>query len=149
MSSKMRIPTVPLLLGLGGLVPFAGLAALLASGRSEALGLPADTVRAALVAYGALIASFLGGIRWGAALREGDGGAARDLILSVAPSLLAWGCFALPSGGRLPALAALIGLWSFVDQDLARRSLAPRWFGRLRAILSTGAALALALGATG
>ena len=83
MQSERTIPIVPLALGLGGLVPFVGLALLVVTGWAARIGMSGDLVRAALLAYGAIIASFLGGIRWGLALRESGRAAALDLVLSV------------------------------------------------------------------
>ena len=143
-----RIPRVPLALGLGGLLPFWGLALLLLLDLTGALRLSPDAARLALATYGAVIASFLGGIRWGVALREDNRDASRDLIVSVLPSLLAWASLLLlPPRGALIGLAVIVAVWGVVDQDLPRRGVAPRWFGRLRVILSTGAAAALAVGA--
>lgn len=136
-------PLTPFLLGAAGLLPFGFLAILLLTGWHDALGLTAQGTEVALVTYGALIASFLGGIRWGVALREGGAAGPRDFALSVVPSLAAWACLALPGPWDLRALGALILLWGVVDQGLVRRGLAPSWFGPLRALLSGGAGLAL------
>lgn len=144
MTPPTRIPAAALLLGLGGLIPFAVLSGLLVSGYGPRFGWPQESIRLALASYGAVIASFLGGVRWGVALRESGAAMAVDLGLAVVPSLLAWACLAEPS---LVALAILIAAWGAVDQDLPRRDLAPAWFGRLRVILSVTAAVALAIGA--
>ena len=140
------IPLTPFVLGAAGLIPFFGLAALLLAGWSEGLGWTAGATRAALLTYGAVIASFLGGIRWGLAVAQPDQAPVRrDYVLSVVPSLLAWGTLALPAAWDMRALGALILALGFVDQDLAARGLAPAWFGRLRLGLSLGAGLALLL----
>ncbi len=149
MQSERTIPIVPLALGLGGLVPFVGLALLVVTGWAARIGVSADLVRAALLAYGAIIASFLGGIRWGLALRESGRAAALDLVLSVVPSLVAWACLALPRPFDAGALGLLLLAWGAVDQDLPRRGLAPAWFGRLRVILSGVAGLAMLAAASG
>lgn len=139
-----RVPRAPLLLGAAGLIPFAGLAILCASPGLLPQGLDLDEARRALAAYGAIIASFLGGIRWGLAVaRPSDASEWVDYPLSVAPSLLAWAALSLGSPHDLTALGGLILVWGLVDQDLARRGLAPAWFGRLRLALSAGAGLSL------
>jgi hypothetical protein len=100
-----------------------------------------------LVAYGAVIASFLGGVRWGLVAAEPDQGRVTlDYVLAVVPSLLAWAGLALPPPWNLRAVGALILLWGLVDQDLIRRGLAPAWLGRLRLTLSlaSGAILLIA-----
>ncbi|MBV9079171.1 MAG: DUF3429 domain-containing protein [Methylobacteriaceae bacterium] len=145
MQANTKIPPAPLVLGLGGLVPFVVLTIVLLLGWGDRLPI----ARPALLTYGAVIASFLGGIRWGLALREADSAARFDLALSVVPSLLAWGCLALPRPFDLAGLAALILAWGFIDRDLPRRGLAPPWFGRLRLLLSTIAGLTLAAAALG
>ena len=81
--------------------------------------------------YGAVIASFLGGIRWGLVAAEPDEGRVTlDYVLAVVPSLLAWAELALPPAWDLQAGGALILLWGLVDQELIRRGLAPAWLGR-------------------
>ncbi|GJD50990.1 hypothetical protein OPKNFCMD_3741 [Methylobacterium crusticola] len=130
-------PALALILGAAGLIPFAALSLLAILGRDLA-GLPP---RPLLAVYGAVIASFLGGIRWGAAAARGGRGA--DYAVAVAPSLLAWAALAAPAPWDLRLLGALVLAWGVVDQDMPRRGLAPRWLGRLRLALSGGAGLAL------
>ena len=125
-------------LGAAGLVPFVALAAMIWLGRGDVLGVPA---RPALALYGAVIASFLGGIRWGVAAARGLG--SLDYALSVVPSLIASGAFALPLPWDLRALGALVLVWGLVDQDLPRRGAVPSWLGRLRLVLSGVAGLCL------
>lgn len=149
MTSERAIPIVPLWLGLGGLIPFVALALLAVTGSASRIGVPTDMVRAALLAYGAIIASFLGGIRWGLALRESGRAATLDLVLSVVPSLIAWTCLALPRPFDAGALGLLLLAWGAVDQDLPRRGLAPAWFGRLRIMLSGVAGVAMLAAALG
>ncbi len=85
-------------LGWSGLLPFVG------GALAVAVAPPVwhDTALRALVAYGAVIVSFLGGIHWGSPT-----GAAHDAarLWGVVPSLLAWPLLLLPSS-RL----ALIGV---------------------------------------
>lgn len=81
----------PARLGYAGVAPFAALAGV-------ALAAPDGYRSIALEAflfYSAVILSFLGGIRWGAAARQGS---ARDsaYVVSVAPSLWAVACLAWP-----------------------------------------------------
>ncbi|ACA17505.1 conserved hypothetical protein [Methylobacterium sp. 4-46] len=130
-------PAGALVLGAAGLIPFLGLALLLLLGRGEVAGL---AVRPALAAYAAVIASFLGGIRWGAASR---GGRQADYVVAVAPSLLAWAALAAPAPWDLRLLGALVLIWGAIDQDMPRRGLVPRWLGRLRLALSGVAGFAL------
>lgn len=133
-------PRVPLLLGAAGLIPFAALALLCWAPGLVPAGFGTGEVRRALGLYGAIIASFLGGMRWGLAVgRPAEASEGYDYTLSVLPSLLAWAALALPPSRALVALGALILVWGLIDQDLIRRAVAARWFGRLRLALSAGA----------
>src|SRR5918994_7123861 len=146
MRSHRTAPLAPLALGAAGLLPFVLLALAALSGFDAALGFRHGLARTALVAYGAVIASFLGGIRWGLVAAEPDQGRVTlDYALAVVPSLLAWAGLALPPPWDLRAVGALILLWGLVDQDLIRRGLAPAWLGRLRLALSLGAGAILLL----
>ena len=137
-----RSTLVPWSLGLAGLLPFWGLAMALLTGHT-ASATPAG-VSFALAAYAATIASFLGGIRWGLAVRETENGAAwGDYVVAVLPQLLAWAALALPDRSRLLALGVLIILAGPLDLGLVRRGVAPAWFGRLRMVLSLGAGAGL------
>jgi hypothetical protein len=117
-------------LGLAGLTPFiaALLLALLARNDAQrALGLQA------FVAYAAVILSFLGGIRWGAALTAPS---FRLLGLAVLPSLLAFGLLLLPPREALPLFA--LGFAVVGGFDVLRRVTPnwPGWFRTLRLQLS-------------
>jgi hypothetical protein len=150
MSASVSVPRIPLLLGIGGLIPFVGLSLALAFGVTPPLFTDADSVRVALVGYGVVILSFLGGVRWGVALKEdenGDGKANRDFIVSVVPALVAWFAWFQPSPADLWWLVAAHVLLGLLDYGLACRVIVQEWFGRLRLALSGVAALALALAA--
>jgi prepilin signal peptidase PulO-like enzyme (type II secretory pathway) len=155
MTDDRRIPLVPLVLGLGGLIPFAllSLAAALDLRTMTLPNLP-ELARHALALYGATIIAFLGGIRWGQAVQDPDQDRARiHYAISVLPQLAAWGlvvAFQLFGLGRaicFGGLAAIVALSGVADYAFATVGGAPLWFGRLRIILSAGATLALALAA--
>ncbi|WP_340162060.1 DUF3429 domain-containing protein [uncultured Hoeflea sp.] len=55
---------------------------------------------AAFIGYGAVILSFMGGVRWGAALQPSSGSGAERMIMSVAPSLAAWLALSIDRPGR-------------------------------------------------
>ena len=139
-----RTPRAPLYLGAAGLIPFAGLALLCWAPGLLPAGFGTGEVRRALGLYGAIIASFLGGIRWGLAVgRPAETSGWYDYTLSVVPSLLAWAALALSPSRALIALGVLVVVWGVLDQDLVRRAVTARWFGRLRLALSAGAGLLL------
>jgi hypothetical protein len=133
-----------IILGSAGLVPFLGFAALAVAGSDGGLGNLGLAPRTILSAYGAVIASFLGGIRWGAAAARNAGNG--DYLIAIVPSLIAWAALAAPAPWDLRVLGVLVLAWGLIDQDLPRRGLVPRWLGRLRLVLSgiAGAALLVA-----
>lgn len=96
-----------------------------------------------VVAYGALILSFLGGARWGLAVARPDPGAG-VITLAMLPTLAALAIVMLPDTRRALQLAALAVLllahfaWDRVGRDL------PAWYPRLRALLTAGAVTGLA-----
>lgn len=149
----LAVPLVPLLLVLSGLVPFlsgAVLAWVLPSG-DRLLVLSGQ----ALIVYGALILSFLGGVRWGAEINaQGSGGTPRATILnmSVIGSLAGWGLvlWTFASAGadwRIMAAAGVTHvLHGFWDREGAAL---PIWYRRLRfpAALAASACLFAAAGA--
>ncbi|WP_458095745.1 DUF3429 domain-containing protein [Roseomonas sp. WA12] len=140
------LPTPARLLGPAGLIPFMGLAGLALL--SPDWRTPTLTM---LLAYGVCIASFLGAVHWGLALRPlaGEAGAAwARMGLGVLPALLAWAAMLLLSvRGGLLAVAAIILATSVVETLAARRGLVPQAYLRLRWGLTTGAAASLLLGA--
>lgn len=84
----------------------------------------------AMRGYAIAILSFLGGVRWGAAL-ESDG-AARTFLHSVAPALLAWATVFMPPVLALSVLAmtfAALGAWDVLS---AQNGALPGWYGMIR-----------------
>ncbi len=117
------------LLALAGFAPFAFLAlALLVSGTTSAFhGLFLDAFRT----YSAIILSFLGGIRWGMALRD-DPVDHVSLGFSVVPSLAGWFALFLPASLGVPVLLVAYcaqGAWDSVSIHSGK---APAWFAELR-----------------
>ena len=99
-------------LGYAGLLPFVALAV------AAWLAPPAYRVPAAhaLLAYGATIASFLGAIHWGLAMREPLTPQPGPFVWGVFPSLVAWAALLLPISQGLVTLALLLGLCLAVDR---------------------------------
>jgi len=85
---RKPIPLIALILGCSGVIPFAATAALVALDHAGLRQMALD----GFLIYGAVILSFLGGIRWGAA-SSASSKPARGLIVSVLPSL--WAAFFL------------------------------------------------------
>lgn len=131
--AQIQPPAAALWLAGFGVLPFAGCAAaslFLEDGR-------ADQAAYALSFYGAVILSFLGGIRWGLAILHGrlDGNTglqARELMISIVPPLIAWGALLLPREGGLMVLAAGLLLMLAADLLATKEGLAPAWYPKLR-----------------
>ncbi|MDX2277469.1 MAG: DUF3429 domain-containing protein [Hyphomonadaceae bacterium] len=136
------MPYAALILGYLGLIPFVGLAAAVIAGPAS-LG---PSAAFALLAYGATILSFLGGVHWGLAIAASalpPSQRAWVLTVSVIPQLLGWSALLAPSpfGFALMAMG-LVGVLA-IDAGAARAKLAPNWFMALRWPLSCAAAAAL------
>lgn len=128
-------------LGLAGLLPFLAGAGLLwwaAPGWRPLAG-------TALVAYGALIASFLGGIHWGLVMR-GSSLRTAHLAWGVLPSLVGWAALLLAPATGLVLLAGLLACCYAVDRRLYPAAGAAAWLG-LRLQLSAVAVLSCLAGA--
>ena len=131
------------LVGLG-IIPFAGL--------SLATPFASDALKAqlsfALMAYGAIILSFLGGIHWGLAIGgvpQSDNTLWRRIALSILPSLVAWAALLAPSSIGFLVLAAAFFAMLLVDIRASGMHEAPAWYPKLRWPLSCGAVAALFL----
>lgn len=130
------MPTFAILLGIAGLLPFilcsVGALSLSSDGASKSL--------LALVAYGATILGFLGGVHWGFALDGSSVPSERTqrarFGLGVVPSLIGWAALlvtfiGLPSIGMLVLTAGFIATTA-VEAQAARRGLVPPSYMWLR-----------------
>jgi len=138
-----KLPTVAVALGLAGLIPFV------AFGWWASTGINDDRVAratSALVAYGAVILAFLGGVQWGFVLGEPPGapGPRRTryrLVFGIAPSLVGWAALLVLLVLGWPQIALAILLAGFITEtaaetELAMRGLMPRGYLWLRSGLS-------------
>ena len=143
-TEQTNVPVSAGWLGGLGAVPFVGLAGALPwlAGGIKPL------VVQALLAYGATILSFLGGVHWGLAIKipPGDGLKAR-LVLSVLPSLVAWVALLVGGAQGLMLLALAIAAMLWVDLRATRLGHAPLWYPKLRLPLSAIVFSALVFGA--
>jgi hypothetical protein len=143
MFTKGAVPRPAFFLGWAGVLPFALLTAATVLGLKP-LSLDA---RAALLAYGAAILSFLGGAQWGVLLPRSQ--EETSLLwrygVSVLPALLAFLCLLAPQTLGLVGLA--VGLMALLAYDLStvRRGLAPVWYGTLRSQLTGAVVILLAI----
>ena len=142
------IPKAALALGWAGVLPFAAGAVGLFF--VPLAGLSREDLTLPVLGYGAVILSFLGGVRWGAALSiRHEPTQARALALAVVPSLVAWVAVALHArpliGLALLALAHVIQ--GLVDVRAAAAGELVGWYGRLRVQLASAATAALVVAA--
>lgn len=110
-TSALPLPRLVARLGYAGLLPFVALAA--------AAWLAPVVYRAqaafGLLAYGASIASFMGAIHWGLAMRGPQALQPGPFVWGVFPSLVAWLALLLPLPQGLLTLALLLGICLAVD----------------------------------
>jgi len=140
LKSLTQSPAPPLALGLAGVIPFCAAPAYMINN-----GLFCPLLANYHMAYGAVILSFLGGVRWGMAV-EG-----RSILptwyhftWSVTPSLIGWSALCMPSvtAGYLTLVG---GLGSACYLDLVEAGY-PQWFKGLRIVLTTVAITSLLTG---
>lgn len=111
-----------------GAIPFIAAAAIALSNFGDVRGYQADQIA---VAYGAVILSFLGGIRWGDAVLKG---AAAILFISVLPSLAGFLALLINTNNGTKILIAGFGIQAV--WDLIAPGTLPGWFIRLRMVIS-------------
>lgn len=138
------VPVWPRRLGAAGALPFVVLGIL-----CWVEGLWQSEVRFALLAYGAVILSFVGALHWAFAMLAPDMAEAernRAYAWSVVPSLLGWIALLLPP--FLTVVLLLLGFWAQYLQDvrLIRRIALPDWYLLLRLGLTSAATLGLVIG---
>jgi len=135
------LPATVAWLGYGGLLPFIALAlATVIDDHHAALWCDA------LIAYGAVILSFIGALHWGFAMTLSElepGRRSASFVWSVVPALLAWPALLLS-----PAMATILLVAGFVahywqDTRLAGCARLPVWYLPLRFRLSGVACLSL------
>lgn len=134
------IPMVPALMGYGGLIPFV------AAGLGVWTPEFSELARHALVAYGAIILSFVGAVHWGLALAGGTSGCRDKLFMfSVCPALLGWVALLMSTVLALPVLMAGFVGTRLVELKACGPAI-PAWYPRLRNHLTAGALISLATG---
>lgn len=140
MTDDTRIPRPALILGLAGLIPFIWSAAThLSPALSAAAGQwlsPMFLGAYVGLTYGTVILSFMSGVLWGFATRTEGREAAIAYALSVIPAL--WAFFMVSDASDTSAIflaAGFVGLL-LLDATFQAWGLAPRWWLRLRVMLT-------------
>ncbi|WP_421621796.1 DUF3429 family protein [Alkalilimnicola ehrlichii] len=129
-------------LSYAGLLPFAfGVLVLLFAAVDSATG---RFFSLWLMAYGAVILSFLGATHWGMSLARGTGDV-RGLVAAVIPPLVGWlALLLLPWAGLPLLLLGFLGWWLYERRAAGVLQL-PDWYQQLRFRLSGVVILLLAL----
>ena len=140
--SLKTVPPMARLLGLMGLIPF------LAGGLGvwvEALGDLRFALPIMVLAYGALIASFLGGVRWGAAMQnDKPDSQPRHLVMAIVPSLIALVAFMLPLPQAFGLLIVVFTAQAVLDVTAGDNGDLMAWYKPLRIVLSVIACASMA-----
>jgi len=123
-------------LALAGLIPFVGCAVMVVAGAGDR-----EVWLGPLIAYAAVILSFLGGARWGRALAEPVPDAS-TLILSNLPAVAAWLTFLPQVPDTLQVGVLIAGLVAMLIWDWQS---APGWYRALRLTATAGAILSLGI----
>jgi hypothetical protein len=120
------VPKPAFVLGYAGLIPFVTMTFGPYAGLVEA-----TFAEAALLAFGAVILSFMAGIQWGLAMARHESTYMR-LGVSILPAIVAW--LALLVGGPvgLVVLAVTFALILVYDLQLVAAGLAAPWYPKLR-----------------
>ena len=149
MSDDARIPPPALLLGLAGIIPFLWSAA---THLSPALSAWAGQVLSPMflgsyvgLTWGTVILSFMSGVLWGFATKTEGKQAAIAYTLSVIPAL--WGFVMVADASDTSAIflaAGFVGLL-LLDATFQAWGLAPRWWLRLRVMLTVVTLACLAI----
>ncbi len=134
---------LPLAIGYCGVLPLVLLA--LAVGFGGAGPLDRATAAGALIGYGAVALAFLGGIRWGLAMRVSlRASQTAVLVATMAPVLVAWLATQAAPAAALALLAAGFAGQGAWDVWAIEAGGGPTWYGRLRLRVTAVATVALA-----
>ena len=149
MTDDARIPRPALILGLAGLIPFLWSAA---THLSPALSSSAAQVLSPMflgayvgLTWGTVVLAFMSGALWGFATKAEGREATIAYILSVIPAL--WGFVMVSDASDTSAIFLATGFVGLLllDAMFTAWGLAPRWWLRLRVMLTVGALACLAI----
>ena len=131
-STTKSAPAAVKYLSYAGLIPF--LAAL--AGLFILADAPRDLALRALLAYAAVILSFVGAVHWGYLLHAGPDHAPRLLGLSTLPNLTAWLSLLLADRIALFVLTLAFPLLLLYEKASALNGILPGWYMTMRARLT-------------
>ena len=146
------LPVLAAILGVLGLLPFLGCTiGIIAFPRQ----IPVPNLVQAIIAYGAVILAFLGGVHWGLALETAPAIVApglaatnrRRLALGVVPSLIGWAALLIPLvASSLIAIVLLIMGYlgtTLIEAQARQAGVMPTGYMALRWVLSAVVVLCL------
>jgi hypothetical protein len=130
-------------LGYAGLIPFVACALVM-------LAVPEagtrDVAGRALLGYGAVILSFLGGVHWGMVLRGASPQRAGGLLAAgVVPSLVGWVALLLPFEQAAAVLVGGFGLFWLYEHRVLGPAVLPQDYLALRRWLTLGVVASMGL----
>jgi Protein of unknown function (DUF3429) len=141
-STRATLPPWMAAFGYAGLVPFAACAVLL-------LAVPEAGMRSlcerALLGYGAVILSFLGGVHWGLVLRGDPGRGPRMLAIGVVPSLVGWAALLAPFETAVAIQVGAFGAFWLYEHRVLGPAVLPPAYLELRRWLTLGVVASLGL----
>ena len=129
-ASQSTVLTAAKWLGGLGALPFV----LMTAAIHEIGGLYNPQAPGALVGYGAVILTFLGGVQWGLsmAVRDNAGATWERLVISIIPSLIGWAALFMPLKSGILALAGAFVVVLAIDLLWNRAGRSPLWYPKLR-----------------
>jgi hypothetical protein len=139
------IPRPAFWLGWAGVIPFAALSVSTLTGGDAWSGVDQSRVLQALVTYGMIILSFMGGVQWGLEMSRPEGNGATGFAASVIPALIAFGASFVSVFAALIILIAGFLILLAYDRARIRAGIGPIWYGALRLQLSTAVILCLGI----
>jgi len=133
----LRTQKIACVLGMLGLIPFIAPVIMVLMYDNE-IGQIAETLH---MIYGALIISFIGGVQWGYAIRQGVSAKIYQYVIGIVPTIAILGTLLMglmiESYHVSIVFTVLLWLQAIIDQ----RVYVEKWFLRLRWILTSIASL--------
>ena len=139
----MKLEQLAKTLGYAGLIPFV----FFSIGTWMTLPMLEDA-HFVLLAYAAVILSFMGAIHWGLAMAQGGANANFQLGISVVPGLLGWLALLIPMLHAYVLLALCFIVLCVADKLASDRNLVPDWYLPMRVVLTTVVVVCLAIAAS-
>lgn len=91
-----------------------------------------DDASSVLIAYAAVILTFIGAVHWGVIMTGTDDGDTAWMTVSVVPSLVAWIVLLLPAHPALVILLVSFIVHTMFDRRMDNRNLLPEWYLPMR-----------------